>query len=303
MKVLVAGSTGAIGKPLIERLIQTGQDTYGITHSEGRASMLAAAGAKPLILSVLDKEAVLSAISKIRPDVVIDMLTSLPKEYNPEAMRKASEMDVKLRLEGGGYLLAAAEALGVRRYIVQSSAFWYAPGAGLADEGEPFAFEATPAIAAGSRVYAEIEKRVLQSSKVEGVALRFGFFYGPGTWYSPEGSVGEQVRRCQFPVIDPGQGVWNWIHIEDAATAAADAVYTHPGAYNITNNRPSLLKEWLPAFAHYLGAPQPPKISEEEALKIFGPDQVYYATKLRGASNAKVKMENNFEPRSFEWFA
>jgi 2-alkyl-3-oxoalkanoate reductase len=301
MKVLVAGATGAIGKPLIDCLIQTGQDTYGITHSENRASILAAAGAKPLVLNVLDREAVFATVAKIRPDVVIDMLTALPKEYTSEAMRGAAETDVKLRLEGGGYLLAAAEAAGVRRYIVQSSAFWYAPGPDLADEYEPFASEATPAIAAGTRVYAEIEKRVLQSNKLEGVALRFGFFYGPGTWYHPDGNMGEQVRKHQVPIIGLGQGVWNWIHIEDAAKAAADAVYTHPGAYNITNNRPSMLNEWLPAFARYLGAPHPAHISEEEGLKLFGPDQVYYATKLRGASNQKIKTENNFTPRSFEW--
>lgn len=301
MRVLVAGATGAIGKPLIESLIQTGQDTYGITHSEERARALAATGAKPLVVNVLDRDAVFTAMTRVKPDVVIDMLTSLPKEYTPETMRKAAEGDVKLRLEGGGLLHAAAEAAGVRRYIVQSSAFWYAPGNDLADESDSFAFDAPSAIAAGTRMYAEIERRVLQSSKMEGVALRFGFFYGPETWFRPGGSVGDQVCKHQFPLIGLGQGIWNFIHIEDAAKAAAAAVYTHPGAYNIVNNHPSALKEWLPAFARYLGAPYPPSMTEEQGLSAFGPDFVYYQTKLRGASNAKAKKEYNFEPRTFEW--
>lgn len=303
MKVLVAGATGAIGKPLIAALIQMGQETYGITHSNQRASSLAAAGAKALILDIFNREAVDAAVAKVRPDVVIDMLTALPKRYTPDAMREAAATDVKTRLVGGGHLLAAAEAHSVRRYVVQSSAFWYAPGVGLADEAQPFAFDASPAIADGVRVYAEIENRVLQSNQLEGVALRLGFLYGPDTWFCAEGDIGEQVRNKQFPIIGKGQGIWNFIHVEDAGKAAADAVYTHPGAYNIVNDRPAALYEWLPAFAHSIGAPYPDTITEKEALQTFGPDRVYYATKLRGAANDKAKKEYNYQPRTFEWLA
>ena len=147
------------------------------------------------------------------------MLTHLPKEYTPESMRKAAELDAKIRREGGAHLQAAAEAYGTKRYIAQSSGFWYTPGFGLADENTPFAFEATPGIASGTRLYAEIEQRVLQSNKIEGVALRFGFFYGPGTWFHPQGSVAEQIHKKQFPIIGNGEGVWNFVHIEDAAKA------------------------------------------------------------------------------------
>lgn len=301
MKILVAGATGAIGKPLIDYLIQYGQDVYGITHSEARAQQLAGSGAKPVLLDVLDKDTVFKTIEHIRPDVIIDMLTSLPKEYTPEAMKKATEIDSKVRLEGGGYLLAASEKYGVRRYIAQSAGFWYAPGSGLADESTSFAFDASPGIAAGVRVYAEIERRVLQSRKLEGVALRFGFFYGPGTWFHPDGNMADQIRKSQFPIIGTGQGVWNFVHIEDAARAAGAAIYITPGAYNIVNNRPTMMREWLPAFARYIRAPHPKTITEEEGVKLFGPDRVYYATQLRGASNAKIKHEFNFDPRTFEW--
>lgn len=301
MKIVVAGASGAIGQPLLDRLIEDGHEVYGITHSEERAQIIAIKGARPLILDVLDQDSAFSAFETIRPDVVIDMLTSLPKEYTPEAIRQAAEMDAKIRREGGSNLQEAAEKFGTKRYIVQSSAFWYAPGDGLADESEPFAFGASPGIAAGCHLYAEIERRVLQSPKIDGVALRFGFFYGPGTWFHKEGSVGRQVQKHQFPVIGKGQGIWNFVHIEDAAKAVAAAVYCTPGAYNIVNYRPVALREWLPAFARYIGAPSPPSISEEEGQDTRGADSVYYATKLRGASNAKAKHGFNFEPKTFEW--
>lgn len=301
MRVLVAGATGAIGKPLIRRLLDTGHETYGITHTAERAQVLAATGARPLPLDVFDHKAVVAALQHVRPDVVIDMLTSLPKEYTADAMRAAAEVDARLRVAGGGNLQAAAEACGVHRYVVQSSAFWYSPGEGLAEESAPFAYSATPGIAAGTRLYAEIEKRVLQSTQLEGVAMRFGFFYGPGTWYHVDGDMGKRVANGQFPIVGAGEGIWSFIHIDDAAQAAATGVYCNPGAYNIVNNRPAMMKEWLPGFARHLNAPYPLSISESDGAKRLGPDLVYYATKLRGASNAKAKREWNFEPRTFEW--
>lgn len=302
MKILIAGASGAIGQPLVDILIHDGHEVYGITQSNERALIIAGKGAKPLILNVLDREAVNSCMSNVKPEVVIDMLTHLPKEYTSEAMQKAAELDIKIRREGGANLQAAAETHRAKRYIAQSSAFWYAPGPGLASESTLFAYDATPNIAAGARLYEEIEHRVLESNKIEGIALRFGFFYGPGTWYHRYGNVAEQIRKKQFPVIGKGEGVWSFIHIEDAAKAIASSIYSFPGTYNIVNNHPSQMRDWLPAFARYLGADQPLWISEEEGLKQKGADAVYYATKLRGASNEKAKQMFNFQPRTFEWF-
>lgn len=301
MKILIAGASGAIGQPLIETLSQYGHEIYGITQSKERAHLIAEKGANPLILNVLESNALFSALAEIQPDVVIDMLTSLPKEYTPESMRHAAAMDAKIRREGGAYLQAAAEASGAARYIVQSCGFWYEPGFDLADEKTPFAFKATPGIASGSHLYAEIEKRVLQSNKIEGVALRFGFFYGPGTWFHPNGNMAEQMQKQQFPIIGKGEGVWNFVHIEDAAKAIVSAIACTPGAYNIVNDHPLQMRDWLPAFARYLGAPEPLNISEEEGEMQRGPDSVYYATKLRGASNKKAKYEFNFRPQRLEW--
>lgn len=301
MKILVAGASGTIGQPLIDFLIYDGHDVYGITQSNEKALIIAGKGAKPVILNVLEKDKVFASLEAIRPDIVIDMLTSLPKEYTPEAMRQAAELNAKIRLEGGANLQAAAEKFGTKRYIAQSSGFWYAPGSGLADENTSFAFEATPNIAAGCQTYAEIEKRVLQSNQMEGVALRFGFFYGPGTWFHRDGNIGTQISKRQFPIIGKGAGIWNFIHIDDAAKAVTSAVYSYPGAYNIVNDHPSPMHEWLPAFARYLKAPPPQWLSEADGLEQKGADSVYYATQLRGASNAKAKQVFNFQPRTFEW--
>jgi len=302
MKILVAGASGAIGQPLIDLLIQEGHEVHGITQSKEKALIIAGKGAKPLILNVLDREAVFSATANIKPDVVIDMLTRLPTEYTPEEKRKAAELDAHVRRTGGAHLQSAAETYGVKRYIVQSCGFLYSPGLGLADENTPFAFEATPSISSGTHLYLEIEQRVLQSEKIEGIALRFGFFYGPGTWFHHHGHVAQQIQRREFPIIGKGEGVWNFVHIEDAAKATRSAVYSFPGAYNIVSDHPTQMREWLPAFARYIGAEQPLWITEEEGLKEKGADAVYYATKLRGASNAKAKHKFNFQPRTFEWF-
>lgn len=301
MKILIAGASGAIGQPLINFLIQDGHEVYGISQSKERALNIKDKGATPIILNVLDREAVFSTMAAIKPYVVIDMLTSLPKEYTPEEMRKAAERDAKIRIEGGAHLLAAAEIHGTKRYVAQSTGFWYAPGQGLADESESLAFKATPGIASGSRLYEEIEKRLFQSTKLQGTALRFGFFYGPGTWFHPGGSVAQQIIRRQYPMIGKGQGIWNFVHIEDAAKAIVSAIQNASGIYNIVNDQPSQMHDWLPAFAHYLDAPQPPNLSEKEAESQMGKDVVYYATKLRGASNAKAKQVLHFKPRPFEW--
>ena len=216
-------------------------------------------------------------------------------------MRAAAERDRKVRIEGNANLLAALRDAGVRRYLLQSSAFWYAPGEGLADESASFAFDASPAVAAGTRRYAELETAASVTPGIAFVGLRYGFFYGPGTWFHNGGDMGEQVRQQRVPVIGDGQGVWSWVHIEDAAAATAMALECRPGAYNIVDADPTPQRVWLPAFARAVGAPAPSRITEEEALAAFGRDTVYYATRLRGASHEKAKRELNFQPRPLEW--
>ena len=301
VKILVAGASGVIGRPLIEILIHFGFEVYGMTRTEKHAGIISARGARPFIVDVLDKQAVVNVFEVVRPEVVINMLSSLPEEYTPETMAKAAKEDAKVRLKGGGNLLEAAKNFGAKRYIVQSCGFWYEQGEGLADEYTPFAFEATAGISSGSRLYAEIERQAFQEEKVEAVILRFGFFYGSGTWFHPDGSIGRQIRKQEFPLVGSGGGVWNFIHVEDGAKAIAAAIYCQTGTYNIVNNHPLKIGEWLPDFSRYMESPYPPEISEEEGLLVKGEDFVYYSTKLRGASNLKAKRELDFQPRTLEW--
>ncbi|MES2121841.1 MAG: NAD(P)-dependent oxidoreductase [Chlamydiota bacterium] len=301
MKVFIAGATGAIGHPLVCELLDEGHEVFGMTRSEERAMQIAKLGATPVIADALNESSVLGAVKLVQPEVVIEMLTSLPKIYTPQAMREASALNDRLRTEGGAHLQKAAEAARCRRYMVQSTAFWYAPGPGLATEEDSFACDASAAIAAGSRKYADIEKRVLQSDHLEGVALRFGIFYGPGTWYAPDGNMADQVRHNSYPIVGGGQGVWNFVHVKDAAKGISLALHAKPGAYNLTGDDPIALSQWLPAYARWLGAPPPPLRTSEEELEINGADSVYYATQLRGASNAKAKRDLGFAPRTLEF--
>ncbi|MCP6760412.1 MAG: NAD(P)-dependent oxidoreductase [Fischerella sp. CENA71] len=303
MKIFVAGGTGAIGRPLLKQLLAKGHNVVALTRSQERTQSLAAQGIESVIADVFDPDSVKGAIAHAQPEVVIEQLTALPRTYSRESMTAAAPVNTRIRLEGGANVLAAAQAAGVRRYLRQSIAFWGIPGAGLADEETPLSLDASPAVAADARLITEIEHRLLKTSNLEGIALRYGFFYGPGTWFNPDGDVGQQVRQQQFPIVGNGEGVWSWLHIEDAAIATVAAVEQgNPGVYLIVDDQPLVVREWLPAFARSLNASPPPRVSVEDALKMEGgADIVYYQTQMRGASNAKAKRELNFQPRSLKW--
>jgi nucleoside-diphosphate-sugar epimerase len=303
MKIFVAGGTGAIGRPLIAKLLANGHALVALTRSPEKARALVQRGIEPAIADVFDTDAVKAVVSRAQPEVVIEQLTALPRTYTPESMNAAAVLNHRIRLEGGANVLAAAQAAGVRRYLRQSIAFWAVPGPGLADEETPLAFDASPGVAAGARELTELEHRLLGNPNMEGIVLRYGFFYGPGTWFNPDGDVAQQVRQQQFPIVGNGEGVWSWLHIEDAAIATiATAERGNPGIYLIANDQPLALREWLPAFARWLNAPSPRQVSVQDALKgDGGADAVYYGTQMRGVSNAKAKRDLNFQPRPLEW--
>jgi nucleoside-diphosphate-sugar epimerase len=299
MRVLVAGASGAIGRPLIAELIHQGHTVTGMTRSEVGARRLTALGAVVAQVSAFDAAGVERALQESRAEVVIDELTALPR--HPSEMAAAAPGDRKLRLEGGGNLHRAARACGVGRYIQQSSGFFLKPGSGLADESEGMAVDASPRVAASARTYAELESRVLNAEGIEGVALRYGFFYGPGTWYNPDGAAADQARKQELAIIGAGDGVWSWVHIEDAAVATVAALTAPPGVYQVVDDDPCPVSRWLPAFARWVGAPTPPQVTEQEGRERGGEDAVYYGTKLRGAANGKAKKTLNFAPRPLQW--
>lgn len=302
MKIFVAGATGAIGRPLLTQLLAKGHEVVALTRSPIIAKTLAKQGIQPAIANVFDIDAVKAAVHEAQTEVVIEQLTALPKTYTRESMRVAAPQNARIRLEGGANVLVAAQSAGVRRYLRQSIAFWAIPGVGLADEETPLALDASPAVAADAHIVTELEHRLLNVPNLEGIVLRYGFFYGPGTWFADDGDVAQQVRQQQFPIIGNGGGVWSWLHIEDAAIATVAAVEQgNPGTYLVVDDCPLAARQWLSAYARWLNAPPPPQVSVEEALSIGGADEVYYGTQMRGVSNAKAKRELKFQPRSLEW--
>lgn len=298
MKVFIAGASGAIGQPLIAELIRQGHTVTGMTQSPERAKRLVELGAAAAIADAFDGSAVEKALRTSGAEVVIDELTSLPK--SPVDLNKALPRDGRVRLEGGGNLTRAAERCGVRRYIQQSSGFYLKAASGLADESAPLAVDASPGVSMSAKMYTQLEARVM-NSPMEGVALRYGFFYGPNTWYYPDGGVAEMVRQRQYPVVGDGKGVWSFVHIEDAAWATVAALTAEPGVYNVVDDDPSDMSVWLPAFAKAMDAPPPQHVAEEVARQSAGEDAVYCGLKLSGASNAKAKRQLGFRPRRLEW--
>jgi 2-alkyl-3-oxoalkanoate reductase len=300
MRVFVAGASGAIGEPLIAELLKRGHSVVGMTTSEVRAKNLERQGAEALIVNAFDATAVEDALRRSRAEAVIDELTSLPKKQSD--MPKYAADDRKLRIEGGGNLLRAAIASGARRYLQQSSGFFLKAAEGtLADESSPLDVNASLSIAASARTYTELEARLFSSNAIEGVALRYGFFYGPKTWYYPGAAAANMVARQRSPVVGKGEGVSSFVHIGDAAAGTVAALAAEPGVYNLVDDNPSPQAVWLPAFAKFVGAPEPPHMSEVEVKEIAGEDVVYYATKLSGASNAKAKRVLGWKPRRLEW--
>jgi 2-alkyl-3-oxoalkanoate reductase len=204
MNVFVAGASGALGMPIVMKLLQQGHRVTAMTRSESGSERLSALGADVERIDAFDSTAVMEALRRSSPEVVIDQLTALPK--NPAELASAFPHDRQLRLEGGGNVHAAALAVGARRYVQQSSGFYLKARKGkIADEEDSFDIDASPAISLGSQMYRDLEERALGDSRMEGVALRYGFFYGPNTWYNPDGGAADQVRQGRFPSLVTGR--------------------------------------------------------------------------------------------------
>ena len=292
MRVLVAGASGAIARLLVAQLVAAGHTVVGMTRSDRGAQALRALGAEPVVADALDAAAVEHAVRGARPEVVIEELTALPRHYTPEAMRDALAASNQVRTVGGANVQAAAERAGARRYIAPSGSYYYVPGPGLATEETSFAVDAPPLIAGGARALLGIENRVLGAPSLEGIVLRYGFFYGSGTWYAEDGSVAEQVRRRQFPITGGGGGVWSFVHIADAAAATVAALTRGSrGAYNVTADEPSPLAVWLSAYARWLGAPEPAQVSADE---VEDPDA---RTLLRDATTWSLEHQGQARTR------
>jgi len=300
MKIFIAGATGAVGLPLVRALVAMQHEVTGMTRPGIGADLLREIGAKVSFADAFDRQAVQDAINIAQPDIVIDQLTWLPAD--PADIIKAMPNDTRLHQEGGANLLAAAEAAGVKRYIIQSRGFYLNTEAGtLADENAELRNDAPGEVGASARVFSAYEHAVMNSAALEGVVLRYGFFYGPGTWYRPDGAIAEQARRGESSIIGAGQAVWSFVHIDDAIAATIAALTAESGIYNVVDDDPLPVATWLPAFAAWVGAAAPTHMSLEEAQRVAGDEAVYYHTQLTGASNRAAKEKLGFNPRPLLW--
>jgi nucleoside-diphosphate-sugar epimerase len=302
MRVFVAGATGAIGRPLVAKLIAAGHEVTGMTRSEERATGLREAGAAAVVCDALDPEAVRAALGEAAPEVVVHELTALPKRlaYRDERLYDATN---RLRGEGTRNLLDGARAVGARRMVAQSIAFLYVPSGGpVKSEDDPVLTDAPGGFGAGLRTLAEMERAVTGSDSLEGLVLRYGFFYGPGTYYGEGGTTTADVRRRRFPVVGRGEGVFSFIHVDDAADATVAAVeHGAPGVYNVVDDEPAPMREWLPVFAEAAGAKRPLRVPRWLARFAAGKEAVGFISALRGASNAKAGRELGWRPAHPSW--
>ncbi|HEX5939563.1 MAG TPA: NAD(P)-dependent oxidoreductase [Dehalococcoidia bacterium] len=303
MRIFVAGATGALGKRLVPQLIAAGHTVTGLTRSPGKADDLRRMGAEPVVADALDRTAINDAMANARPEVVIHELTAIPANLDLRKLDQAFAATNRLRTEGTDILIEAARSAGARRFIAQS----YAPLI-YAREGGPVkteddALDTQPASSFRNTLDAinYLERAVLTADGLEGVVLRYGGFYGPGTNLAPGGSMLEPVRKRQFPIVGKGSAVWSFIHIEDAAAATVAAVERGEGVYNITDDDPAPVSEWLPYLAETIGAGKPWKVPLLLGRLFAGEAGVIMMTESRGASNAKAKRELGWQPGYASW--
>jgi len=299
MRVFVAGATGAIGRQLVPRLVAAGHEVHGMTRSESKRAMLDELGAVPVVADALDPDQVAQAVARARPEVIVHQLTAIGP-VDLRHMDRDFAPTNRLRTEGTDHLLSAGQAMGVRRFVAQSNAAFPYARTGGAVKGEEDPLDAASAREMRAMVAAirHLEEAVLGAGWTEGIVLRYGALYGPGTSLAPGQEQFELVRERKFPLVGDGGGVWSFIHTADAAEATVAAVeHGTRGVYNIVDDDPAPVAEWLPALAQMLGAQQPmpaPRLAAGEAGAVL-------MTELRGASNAKAKRELGWQPAHPSW--
>jgi nucleoside-diphosphate-sugar epimerase len=302
MRVFVAGASGAIGRRLVPQLVAAGHDVTGTARSEQKAAAIRAAGARAAICDALDAVALRDAVAEAAPEVLVHELTALPDRFNPRNSR-IYEATNRVRSEGTSNLVDAARAAGARRIVCQSVAFAYAPGARLdvKDEDAPLFLDAPAPFGEGVRVIEEMERRVLEAGDLEGLVLRYGWFYGPGTHFGDAGATAQDVRRRRFPVVGKGTGLFSFIHVDDAAAATVAGVERGaPGVYNIVDDEPAPMRDWLPAYAEAIGAKRPLRLPVW-LVRLAAGRMATVVNVQPGAANTKAKRQLGWEPRWRSW--
>jgi 2-alkyl-3-oxoalkanoate reductase len=308
MKVFVAGATGALGRQLVPQLVARGHEVVGMTRTASKQDRVRSLGARAVVVDALDPDAVAQAVASAEPEVIVHELTALSGKMSMRDARhpdrsSGAKMTNRLRTEATDHLLAAGRAVGARRFVAQSfGAFRFARAGGpVQTEADPLDPDPRQA---GLEAILYLEQAVTTIEWGEGLALRYGGFYGPGTGISlaPDAVMAGPIRKRRFPVVGAGGGIWTFIHVEDAAAATAIAVERgRPGVYNIVDDEPAPVREWLPVLASALDAKPPRRIPRWLGRLLAGEMATAMMTEARGASNEKAKRELGWQPRYASW--
>ncbi len=303
MKVFVAGATGVMGRQLVPRLLEAGHRVVGMTRTESKRAELWDLGAQPVVADALDPEQVAKAVGEAQPDVIVHELTAI-SEFDPRHFDRTFALTNRLRTEGTDHLLSAGHAVGVRRFVAQSYAAWpYArTGGPVKSEDDPLDPAPPRQMRESLRAIRHLEEAVLGADWTDGIVLRYGAFYGPGTSMSPGSEQLEMIRKRKFPVVGDGGGLWSFVHVADAAEATVAAIeHGRRGIYNVVDDEPAPVAEWLPALAHAIGAPRPRQVPRLVGRLFAGEAGAVMMTEIRGASNAKAKRELGWQPEHPSW--
>ncbi|HEY0631164.1 MAG TPA: NAD-dependent epimerase/dehydratase family protein [Thermoleophilaceae bacterium] len=306
MRVFVAGATGVIGKRVVRLLLGDGHEVSALARSDAKAEPLRQLGVGVVVADLFDAELLRGAMAVAEPEVVVHQLTALPDALEArDAAARFAEND-RMRVDGTRALVDAAAAVGVTRVVAQSIAFAYAPvGGWVKDESAPLFLDAPAPWGASVGAVTELERQVLEARGMDGVVLRYGTLYGPGTWHDPDGgAVAQAVRAGRVPMIGDGDGMQSFTQVDDAASAAVAALEATAGRYNVVDDDPVRARDWLPLLARSLGGPEPPRLSVEEGLERAGWTAVHRMTEQRGASNTRARERlNGWEPAHPSWRA
>jgi nucleoside-diphosphate-sugar epimerase len=294
MKIFVAGATGNVGFRLIPLLVDREHQVVGTTRTAAKADRLTRVGAEPMIVDGLDRDGLTAAVAKAEPDVVVHQMTALSGSFDMRRIDQFFAMTNRLRTEGTDILLAAARSAGVRKFVAQSFAGWpYARvGGPVKTEEDPLDPSPPERLRDTLDAIRHLESAVLSAGDIDGVVLRYGGFYGPQSSISPDGEIVAMVRKRRFPIVGDGAGVWSFVHLDDVATATAAAIERRArGIYNIVDDEPARVADWLPVLAAAAGAKPPRHVPVWLGRLAVGPQGVAMMTEIRGASNAKAKRE------------
>ena len=305
MKIFIAGASGAIGSQLVPRLVARGHEVVGTTRSVAKTGALRALGAEPVVVDALDPDSVADVVARAEPEVIVHQLSALNGPMKMRNVKRMAAATNRLRTEGTDHLLAAGRAVGVRKFVAQSNyALLERTGGPVVDESGRIDPNPPRDLAEGVAALRHVEDAVTGIAWADGIVLRYGGFYGPGTGIeaAPGAVMAELIRKRRFPIVGGGGGVWSMVHITDAASATVAAIERgKSGIYHVADDEPAPMREMVLELARVLGAKPPHRVPAWPVRLLAGKGAVGIMTQGRGISSEKIKRELGWTPQYPSW--